>query len=293
MKIYGFKDAHAKSWILGKIERIIRQSANNVNLPINLFLHQGLFFKYEIATKCLDNSQSIVLFFHYRNKQEVEFLKQSKVISIICQSSQGKKDLITNGVAEDKIFVINTGIDTHLFSFKKNENSTIKIGVVGSAAERKGLHILPTIIDYMSHVEWVIIGNEWKKYCTNLHNVSFLDSSNYDKFPSMYKKFDIFFCPSFVEGGPVPLMEAMFCGHSCVMSNTGMANDLITHGKNGHIYNVGDISNAICLIELLLNNKLLRRETGIKAHETVNEMSWNNYGTNIVEFCKGKINAKA
>jgi len=288
MKIYGFQDSHAKNWILGKIERIIRQSANGVHLPINLFLHQGLFNKHEIATKCLDKSQSIVLFFHYRNKQEIEFLKQPKVVSVICQSSQGKKDLIANGVAENKISIINTGIDTHLFLLKKNENDIIKIGVVGSVAERKGLNFLPAIIKYMNYVEWVIIGNEWKNYC-NFRNVLFLDSNDYCKFPSMYKQFDIFFCPSYIEGGPVPLMEAMCCGHSCVMSNTGMANDLITHGENGYIYNAGNTSNAVHLLKMFLNNELLRKSMGIKAHKTVGQMSWDNYGTNIIKFCIRRI----
>ncbi len=55
---------------------------------------------------------------------------------------------------------------------------------------------------------------------------------------TIYSTFDVFLSISNLEGGPIPLVEAMMSNAVPVASRTGFAPDLIQHGENGFIFDL-------------------------------------------------------
>ena len=73
---------------------------------------------------------------------------------------------------------------------------------------------------------------------------------------------DIFVFPSFQEGLPVALMEAMAAGMPCVASDIRGNVDLIEHGKGGLLCEAGYVKGFQNAISRLINDFELRHKMG-------------------------------
>lgn len=81
---------------------------------------------------------------------------------------------------------------------------------------------------------------------------------------------EIFVLPSFREGLPNALLEAMASGLACVASRLpGVTDSLIAHEVNGILVEPGDVGGLAEVLERLLGDPDLRRELGTRARETV------------------------
>ena len=58
---------------------------------------------------------------------------------------------------------------------------------------------------------------------------------NYHDYPKFYKKMKIFLSLSSLEGGPIPLLEAMMSNCFPVITNVGFCSDVVKNGKNGFL----------------------------------------------------------
>lgn len=82
---------------------------------------------------------------------------------------------------------------------------------------------------------------------------------------------DIFVLPSYKEGMPNALIEAMASGLPCISSEVGGVADLINHKENGLIFNAGDQDKLYENIKYLYASDELRRSVGVKARQFVLE----------------------
>lgn len=71
------------------------------------------------------------------------------------------------------------------------------------------------------------------------------------------KSCDIFVFPSYQEGLPVALMEALACGLPCVASKIRGNVDLIEGKKNGYLYDVNNNEELIVAIKEVIINKII------------------------------------
>lgn len=90
-------------------------------------------------------------------------------------------------------------------------------------------------------------------------------------FPELQKS-DIFILPSFTEGSPISIIEAMGTGLPVIASNVGGIPDMITDGVDGILIepNAQALADAI---EKLLTDEALRKALGENAKESVNRFS--------------------
>ncbi|TSD03898.1 MAG: glycosyl transferase group 1 protein, partial [Parcubacteria group bacterium Greene0714_36] len=72
-----------------------------------------------------------------------------------------------------------------------------------------------------------------------------------DDLPSFYKSFDLFVSPSNYEGWGRAVIEAMAAGLAVVMTDTGLAGEVVKNGENGIVVPVGDAQAFLRAIKTL------------------------------------------
>jgi N-acetyl-alpha-D-glucosaminyl L-malate synthase BshA len=92
--------------------------------------------------------------------------------------------------------------------------------------------------------------------------------------PELLSAADVFLLPSQSESFGLSALEAMSCSVPVVASNVGGIPELITHGENGYVAELGDVSRmARYVVELLTNTKRLSafsakaREAAIRLYD--------------------------
>lgn len=99
-------------------------------------------------------------------------------------------------------------------------------------------------------------------------DVRFLGSLPNDSLPFEYRRYGLFVLPSFYEGNPKTLLEAMACGAPVLGADAPGIRELITVGQSGYLCK----NDAISLrdaIEHLMRDPALRKAMGNKARLTI------------------------
>ena len=255
------------SWILGAICREIDQYHSGSSFYHNVedgapppakvyfFAHYLLWHQCLADYPWLRFERSLVSFTHPRNlsilhPKVITSLNQAS--KIICMCSLFSEFLVKQGVARSLIEVCIDGADPALF--QPHQRGGGVIGFCSSFYERKNPELIVKIIKHMPHRQFLLLGRKWQDYehqeaLLALNNFSYVEAA-YADYPAYYAKMDVFVSPSRVEGGPIPLIESMMCNVVPVVSRTGLADDLIVHGKNGFIFDIDEPVEVVCdLIE--------------------------------------------
>jgi glycosyltransferase involved in cell wall biosynthesis len=90
-----------------------------------------------------------------------------------------------------------------------------------------------------------------------------------DDLASYYKTADLFLLTSFYEGYGRTIIEAMAAGLPVVMSDVGVAGDLVKDGENGYVVDSGDKRGLIERIVKLIERPDLRKEFSMKNSNAV------------------------
>ena len=84
---------------------------------------------------------------------------------------------------------------------------------------------------------------------------------------------DIFVLPSRTEALSNSLMEAMACGCCVVASNVGGNPELVRHQETGFLFEAGDAAALAAMLQSLIKNESLRKQTGAAAAEWIQRFS--------------------
>ncbi len=82
---------------------------------------------------------------------------------------------------------------------------------------------------------------------------------------------DIFVLPTYYEGSPNALIEAMALGLPSIATKAGGIPDLIEHGHDGYLIDTGNISALYEYLLLLVEDAALRKTIGSAARETIRQ----------------------
>jgi glycosyltransferase involved in cell wall biosynthesis len=106
-----------------------------------------------------------------------------------------------------------------------------------------------------------------------------------EKMSDILPQATIFCLPSYREGMPKALLEAMACGLPCITTNAPGCRDAVRHGDNGFLVPVKDSSLLADAIQQLLNNKTLCLEMGRRGRErAIKEFSEEVVNTEILRI---------
>ena len=156
---------------------------------------------------------------------------------------------------------------------KKSDNSEEKIQLlfVGRFEEEKGIKTLlkanKILLKKRDNFELSLIGDGslkgWiKDYImnNNIKNVKFLGKFDHSSMPALYNKADIFILPSYTEGSPASLLEAMSCGTPSIATSVGLCKKIIKNGENGILVPPGDPNKISEAINNIMKNKNLQEK---------------------------------
>jgi glycosyltransferase involved in cell wall biosynthesis len=110
-----------------------------------------------------------------------------------------------------------------------------------------------------------------RKLIHDLHladRVTIQDPVRHSVLPDIYNTHKLFVLPSFYEGMPKVLLEAMSCGMCCLGTDVPGIKEVIEHETNGMLVGTGEDSLRRGMV-FLMENERLRREYGLRARETI------------------------
>lgn len=182
---------------------------------------------------------------------------------VVCMSYAGRNELVQLGVDPDKLWVNYCAADN--FTFKRKI-----IGIVGSTqpnGRKRESILLDLAWQYdLSPFEFIFVGSGWEDTASKLQSLGVacgLAEADDSQLQRLYGLMDAFLVTGHIEGGSLPLLEAMATGTKVFSPCFGYAADLLDE----HYDTPAE------LMELL--NKLAR--PSILSHHIARAWSWSDY----------------
>jgi glycosyltransferase involved in cell wall biosynthesis len=181
----------------------------------------------------------------------------------------------------DRLHVVHCGVDVQEFARREHRGPGSRLLFVGRLAAVKGLAVL---IDALAHLrakhaelELTIVGDGPERAAleARVRSAGVADHVRFTGYRSQaevrehLERSDLFVLPSFAEGVPVVLMEAMAAGVPVVATNVAGVSELVEDGVNGILVRPGDAEVLARRIALLLDDPNLRARLGRAGREKV------------------------
>lgn len=103
---------------------------------------------------------------------------------------------------------------------------------------------------------------------------------------SYYQKADLFILPSYEEGMPNVVLEALASGLAIIATDIGGNDELVATGINGFLYK--NHSELPALITKFISNPGLKAEFGKASCAKAQELSWKNVAEKYITICQNK-----
>lgn len=219
--------------------------------------------------KCFDNLKK------YRDR-----------ISCIQVSHSAMRDVVLDsGIAPEKVFLIPIGINLKYFipqtpDLKKELRANLGIPqdavIIGSFQKDgvgwgeglepklvKGPDVFLKVIGLLKHRItniFILLSGPARGYVKagleNLHvPYKHIYLSSYNNVCRLYNALDVYIVSSREEGGPRAILESMASGVPFVTTRVGQAVDLVRHGENGWLADIGDAEGIACWVEHIVNKQ--------------------------------------
>lgn len=188
---------------------------------------------------------------------------------VIARSEEMKEVLEKLGVSSQKIVVIGAGVDTNLFhpidKYKAREDFELPktkyiILFVGRLHKLKGVELIYECARSTPETLFVLVGDGDVK--TDLNNCIFIGERRPEEIPLWMSAADILILPSYSEGLPNVVMEALSCETPAIVTDVGGCPEVAKDGETGFVVPVGDVEALRDRIKYLLENEDLREKMG-------------------------------
>jgi len=214
------------------------------------------------------------------------------VDQLICVSEAVRDSCLELGADPKKIQVIYEGIDLSLFCEKNDRDTTFierrypgnpKIFTLGRFDPIKNIErTLITIAELRQrfpnivHLHGGVGAEKWESHYTALKNrlglegvTHFIGTIPQEQLPFYYSWSDLFFLPSYSEGCPNALLEALACGCAVITSNRKSMNEIIQQGQNGLLIDPDKQEELTFAARTTLNNPKLKQSLKTTAARSI------------------------
>ena len=207
--------------------------------------------------------------YNYINKQ----LKTINYIYTVSKFASEKLKRVYNVDAK----VIPNAVDDKIFYYKSHKDNEIaNITIIGSeSAEFKRIQNIINAINiiknkgYKIKLNW-ITPTEPKKN----KDIKAIVNPKQKIIGDILRNTDIYICASIYESFCLPVLEAMTCGAAIITTNNGGNMDFVKDNENAILIKKDNIDDIVNKIEILLNDKELRKKFTQKGLEIARKFSW-------------------
>lgn len=240
------------------------------------FLRKSYFIlwlkAFRIPTIYQCHAAEVKEYFNSRNSWQLRIIK--KIFSLcslrLCLGSNGvnlfeekthqKWNILFNPVPELEI--------------SKKTHNTCNFTFMGELSQRKGIHDLLKAFSLSNYqnAQLFVAGNgdidDLQSRCRELkieNNVTFLGWINNTEKKKLLAKTDVIILPSYAEGLPMSVLEAMSVGLPVITTPVGSVEDAITDHEHGLLVKPGDIDGIQSAINELISDKEKRNVFGNNA----------------------------
>ncbi len=208
----------------------------------------------------------------------------SMVDTFIVLSDFWKKWFCTIGIDVDKIVVLNNIVDSpdiKEVNMPAGDNNRLRLLFLGTLVKEKGIFDLMDLIirkkDYYRDKISLIIGGFKNEDIVKSYIVenAISDIVRFEGFVSGEKKkdclnwADVYILPSYVEGLPISILEAMSYHHPIISTPVGSIPEIVQCGVNGMLVRPGNIDEIDNAIKFYINNKESIKIQGEESYKRV------------------------
>jgi glycosyltransferase involved in cell wall biosynthesis len=229
--------------------------------------------------------------------------------SRIVVNSEGLRELAARTVPDRVIDVVPNGVDLERFNpadRRPNDNDKVRLLFVGRFVQQKGVQYLLQSIaklreETLKKLEVELIGNgpeeEQLRTITGqlgLGNiVRFSGWVGRGEIADHYRAADIFVLPSFEEGMPNVVLEALGCGIPVVATDIYGNRELIRDGVNGILFPPADVEALTQALSSLIGDVELRRRMGKDGRDSARERDWSRVADRYLELTEDIIRRRS
>ncbi len=185
---------------------------------------------------------------------ESEVFRAARFVTV--ERSDSKYGLIDLGVDPGKISMLPHPIDVGLFEGVSQDVERDVI-FVSNYAERKSPDLILETIKQNTDLSFTIFGKNWEIWNRYPELISFQNlvylPFEYKNYPHVLARHKVFCSLSYIEGGPVPLLESLATGLKVVVTDTGYVRDVLQMQTD---YNILPLNPSILEIRKSLQSAL-------------------------------------
>ena len=262
---------------------------------------------WEAESKMYDKITDIYSFYvrmFYKFFVQYEMNSIKDIDKITTVSHKVANELSTfYGVDINEIAVVKNGVDVNFFTpISKNDNKESSILYTGRLVYRKGLIDLVKSAEYVckecADASFILAGkgalrSTLEKMVHDLKlesKFSFLGFIAQDELIKHYQINTIYVLPSYYEGLPTTILEAMSCGMPVVATGIPGTNEVVVDGETGILVPPKNPKALADAIIKLLKDEKLRKKMGKAGRKRVEkEFSWEKITRKVVEIYKETI----
>lgn len=185
----------------------------------------------------------------------------------------------------------------------RSVSKKVNLLFLGRIGQRKGafdlikaFSFLPT--EYKARSSMIMAGDGDIEQARNL--VTTLSLENYIQLPGwigsderdiLLTKADVFVLPSYNEGLPLAMLEAMAWELPVIVTPVGGIPEIVTQSENGLIVNSGNVDQLSDAMKSLIGNEGLRLSLGSKARTSVLALDIKNHWVSFLDLYRSLLNS--
>lgn len=200
---------------------------------------------------------------------------------IIVVSEELKSILLSRlEVPEYKIEVISVGVDTELFHPVDKEKVRRRIGIgleekvvlfVGRITKMKGVELIYQCASQTPSIKYIFVGKKNDNEAKDLPNCIFAGEIPHSEIPCWMNSADVLVLPSYSEGLPTVVAEALSCSVPAIVSDVGGCSEVVKDGKTGFLIEVGNAAQLMDKILYLFANEEQTNNMGREGRKDIVE----------------------